>query len=216
MGWEITLSGKVPGRTCQLAKMTPEYEVSASRTWTKEFQALDIWKRTKRRRSESSSEIWEAEVVSLCLRDWPCPSSPSLLKASLGEGKVYFYETCAWLFGPLEFVLSHCCCLVAQSCPALCHPMDCSTPGLPVHHQLPEFTQTRIHWVGDAIQLSHPLSSPSPPALNRSQYQGLFQWVSFSLQVAKYFLREAVSGMWVLSPKRLGFNSQSLQHCYYK
>jgi len=58
--------------------------------------------------------------------------------------------------------------------------MDCSTPGLPVHHQLPEFTQTHVHWVGDAIQPSHPLSSPSPPALNLSQHQVLFQWVSSS------------------------------------
>ena len=60
----------------------------------------------------------------------------------------------------------------------LCNPMDCSTPGLPVHHQLPEFTQTHVHWVGDAIQSSHPLSSPSPPDLNPSQHQGLFKWVS--------------------------------------
>ena len=55
---------------------------------------------------------------------------------------------------------------VAQSCLTLCNPMNCSTPGLPVHHQLPEFTQTHVHWVGDAIQPSHPLSSPSPPAPN--------------------------------------------------
>jgi len=74
---------------------------------------------------------------------------------------------------------------VAQSCPTLCDSMDCSTPGLPVHHQLPEFTQTHVHWVGDAIQPSHPLSSPSPPALNLCQHQGLFQWVSSSHQVAK-------------------------------
>ena len=66
---------------------------------------------------------------------------------------------------------------VAQSCPTLCGPMNRSTPGLPVRHQLPEFTQTHVHWVGDAIQPSHPLSSPSPPALNPSQHQGLFQWV---------------------------------------
>ena len=72
-----------------------------------------------------------------------------------------------------------------QSCPTLCVPMNCSTPGLPVHHQLLESTQTHVHWVGDAIQPSHPLSSPSPPALNLSQHQGLFQWVSSSLQVAK-------------------------------
>ena len=74
---------------------------------------------------------------------------------------------------------------VAQSCPTLCDPMDCSTPGLPVHHQLPEFTQTHVHWVSDAIQPSHPLLSPSPPAFNLSQHQGLFQWVSSSHQVAK-------------------------------
>ena len=74
---------------------------------------------------------------------------------------------------------------VAQSCPTLCNPMNRSTPGLPVCHQLPEFTQTHIHRVGDAIQPSHPLSSPSPPAPNPSQHQGLFQWVSSSHQVAK-------------------------------
>ena len=74
---------------------------------------------------------------------------------------------------------------VTQSSLTLRNPIDCSTPGLPVHHQLPEFTQTHVHWVGDAIQPSHPLSSPSPPAFNLSQHQGLFQWVSSSHQVAK-------------------------------
>ena len=72
---------------------------------------------------------------------------------------------------------------VAQSCPTLC--MDCSMPGLPVHHQLPELTQTHVHWVSDATQPSHPLSSPSPPTFNLSQHQGLFRWVSSSHQVAK-------------------------------
>ena len=66
---------------------------------------------------------------------------------------------------------------VAQLCPTLWDPMDCSTPGLPVHHQLLMFTQTHIHWVGDAIQPSHPLSSPFPPTFNLSQHQGLFKWV---------------------------------------
>ena len=74
---------------------------------------------------------------------------------------------------------------VAQSCPTLCDPMDCSTPALPVHYQLLKFTQTHVHWVGDAIQPSHPLSSPSPPAFNLFQHQGLFKWVSSSHQVAK-------------------------------
>ena len=74
---------------------------------------------------------------------------------------------------------------VAQSCPTLCDPMNRSTPGLPVHHQLPEFTQTHIHRVSDAIQPSHPLSSPSPSAPNPSQHQSLFQWVNSSHEVAK-------------------------------
>ena len=74
---------------------------------------------------------------------------------------------------------------VAQSCPTPWNPMNRSSPGLPVHHQLPEFTQTHAHWVGDTIQPSHPLSSPSPPAPNPFQHQGLFQWVSSFLQVAK-------------------------------
>ena len=74
---------------------------------------------------------------------------------------------------------------VAQSCPTLCHPTDCSTPGLPVHHQLPEFTKTHVHQVSDTIQLSHPLSSPSPPTFNLSQHQGLFKWVSSLHQVTK-------------------------------
>ena len=74
---------------------------------------------------------------------------------------------------------------VTQSCPTLCDPMNCSTPGLPVHHQLPKFTQTHVHRVGDAILPSHPLSSPSPPAPNPSQHQSLFQWVNSSREVAK-------------------------------
>ena len=74
---------------------------------------------------------------------------------------------------------------VPQSCLTLCDPMNCSTPGLPVHHQVSEFTQTHVHRVSDAIQLSHPLSSPSLPALNPSQHQSLFQWVNSSHEVAK-------------------------------
>ena len=74
---------------------------------------------------------------------------------------------------------------VTQSCLTLCSPMDCSTPGLPVHHQLPEFTQTHVHWDSDTIQPSYPLLPSSPPAFNLSQHQGLFRWVSSSHQVAK-------------------------------
>ena len=74
---------------------------------------------------------------------------------------------------------------VAQSCPTLCNPMDCSTPGFLVHHQLRELAQVHVHWVSDVIQPSYPLSSPSPPAFNLSQHQGLFKWISSLHQVAK-------------------------------
>ena len=83
---------------------------------------------------------------------------------------------CSWWFSPVRSV--------TLSCPTLCDLMDCSTPGLPAHHQFPEFTQTHVYRVGDAIQPSHPVASPSPPALNLSQSQGLFQWLSSSHQVA--------------------------------
>ena len=81
----------------------------------------------------------------------------------------------------------------------LCNPMNCSTTGLPVYHQLPESTQTHVHWVGSAIQPSHLLSSPSPPALNLSQHQGLFKWVSSLYQVAKVleFQLQHQSFQWV-------------------
>ena len=76
-----------------------------------------------------------------------------------------------------------CSCSVAQSCPTLCDPMDCSSPGFPVHHQLLKLAQTYVHWVNDAIQPFYPLLPTSPFALNLSQYQGLFKWVSSSHQV---------------------------------
>ena len=74
---------------------------------------------------------------------------------------------------------------VSQLCLTFCNPMDCSTPGFSVHHQLPELAQTHVHWVGDAIQPCYPLSSPSPPVFHLSHHQGLYQWVSSSHQVAK-------------------------------
>ena len=78
-----------------------------------------------------------------------------------------------------------CCCSVTQLCPNLCDPMVCTTPGFPVLHYLPEFAQTQVHSVGDAVQPSHPLLSPFPPIFNLSQHPGLVQWVSFSYLVAK-------------------------------
>jgi len=85
------------------------------------------------------------------------------------EKEKYYISLICVIFSSVQFSL------VAQSCLTLCDPMNCSTPGLPVHHQLPEFTQTHVHRVSDAIQPSHPLSSPSPPVPNPSQHQSLFQ-----------------------------------------
>ena len=93
--------------------------------------------------------------------------------------------------GPQCLILSHSSwssvqfSSVTQSCPTLCNLITCNTPGLPVHHQLPELTQTHAHWVSDAIQSSHILSTPSPPAFNLSQNQGLFKWVNSLHLVAK-------------------------------
>ena len=118
---------------------------------------------------------------------------------------------------------------VTESIPTLCDPMDCSMPGLPVHHQFPEFTQTHVHWASDAIQPSHPLSSPSPPTFNLSQHQGLFQWVRSLHEVAKVLefqlqhqslFRTAYSGLislrmdfWILLSKGLSrvFSNTTVQ-----
>ena len=110
-----------------------------------------------------------------------------------------FCSFCNWIFYFILFFVNFESCLCisdtipllilfssgTQSCPTLCDPMNRSTPGLPVQHQLPEFTQTDVHRVSDAIKPSHPLSSPSPPAPNPSQHQGLFQWVNSSHEMAE-------------------------------
>ena len=123
----------------------------------------------------------------------PCPPpgnlpNPGIKPASLTLADRFFTAGATWKaccdmdqFSSVVQSISS----VTQVCPTLCNPMDCSTPGLPVHHHLPELAQTHVHWVSDAIQPSHPLSSPSPPAPNPSQHQGLFQWVSSLYQVAK-------------------------------
>ena len=110
----------------------------------------------------------EAEVSSV-LRKW----SPLLNYMDLCESST------SDVFDP--FI---CCCSVTQLCPTLCDPMDRSTPDLPVHHQLLEFTQIHVHWVSDAIQPSHPLLTPSP-TFNLSQHQGLLKWVGSLHQMAK-------------------------------
>ena len=102
------------------------------------------------------------------------------------------------LFFGFVIQLSCCHCSAAKSCMTLFDPMDCNIPGFPVLHYLLEFAQTHVHWVVcDAIQPSHPLLSPSLPALNLPQHQGLFQWVSFSHQVAKVFQLQHQSFQWI-------------------
>ena len=126
-------------------------------------------------------EIWRESnmtVLHICVKkakesrpssNWNCWLKFIAILSSLSQG----------------FLIWWCCFSLAQACLTLCHPMDCSLPGFPVHHHFPELVQTHVHWVGDAIQPSHPLSSSSPPAFNLSQHQGLFQWVSSLHQVAK-------------------------------
>ena len=97
----------------------------------------------------------------------------------------YSYKTSTFSLSKNGLYLRHDSSVQLLSRVRLWDPMDCSTPGFPVHHQLPELVQTHVHWVGDAIQQSHPLLSSSSPAFNISQHQGLFQWVSSSHQVAK-------------------------------
>ena len=114
---------------------------------------------------------------------WWFPSETALweiLPALTAQYNTFKTQFCAH-FWPRSVQFSS----IAHSCMTLCDPVDCSMPGSPVHHQLLEPTQSHVHRVGDAIQPSHPLSSPSPPAFNLSQHQGLFQWVSSSHQVAK-------------------------------
>ena len=125
--------------------------------------------------------VWESVYV--CESVWECLSvyvSECECKYLLNWGSFPFTSlsqiTAEWIY---QFSS------VAQSYLTLCDPKNRSTPDLPVHHQLPQFTQTHVHWVSDAIQPSHPLSSPSPPAPNPSQHQGLFQWVSSLHQVTK-------------------------------
>ena len=104
----------------------------------------------------------------------PCPPPGDLPDSGTGPVSL----TSPVLAGVFFTIKAICCCSVSQSCLTLCNPMDCSTPGFPVLHHLPELEQNHVHWVGDGIQPSYPLSSPSPPAYTLSQNQGLFQWFS--------------------------------------
>ena len=153
-----------------------------------------------------------------------------LLKHLLGKliSQVRDYQLCkipllflngTWHSGNPFSLLFDCCCSVAQSCLTLCDPVDCSTPSFPVLHYLPEIAQSYVHQVRDAIQPSHPLSSPSPPAFNLSQHQGLFQWVGASYQVAKVleFQLQHQSFQWIFRVDFLridGFDLLAVQETF--
>ena len=128
------------------------------------------WNREARFQQETSREetFQETQMEALRLSD-----------LVLRDIESYFHVSCCPLWSSVQFSS------VTQSCPTLCYSMDCGTLGLPVHHQLPEFTQTHMHWVSDAIQPSHPLLSPSPPSFSISQHQCLLKGVSSLHQVAK-------------------------------
>ena len=122
------------------------------------------------------------------MSEW-CGSQPDVFSTLKTKGLAYNRNCFVTLFRTLadEALIQglSCCCSVAQSCLTLCTPMNCSMPGFPVLHHLPELAQTHVHGVSDAIQPSHPLSSPSPPAFSLSQHQGLSQRVSSLNQLVK-------------------------------
>ena len=143
-------------------------------TW---FTPFEMWK-TSLHLTQENKPLWE----SMMLGHWEgILSGTKRHEQGWGVCNHTFGNLlkCCWYYCSVQFSS------VAQSCPILCDPMNCSTPGLPVHHKLLESAQTHAHWVGDAIQPSHPLSSPSPPAPNPSPHQGLFQCVNSPHQVAK-------------------------------
>ena len=125
----------------------------------------------------SRQEYWSGMPLS-SPGDLPDPATEPESFTFPGLAGKFFTTSASWMLPLVQFGS------VTQLCPAFCDPMDCSMPGLPVHHHLPGFTQTHVHRVNDVIQLSHPLSSPSPPAFSLSQHQGLFKRVSSSHQVA--------------------------------
>ena len=133
--------------------------------------------------SEKLPPLWTLKAATNFFLQWTFIQNnpPNFLLSSMKECSLHLLSRLAYGSHSLFVQFSS----VTQSCQTLCDPMDCSTPGFPVHHQLLEPTQTHVHRVSDAIQPSHPLLSPSPPAFNLSHHQGLFKWVSSSHQMAK-------------------------------
>ena len=145
--------------------------------------------RVRREWSYLALEHWrEVETSKYRHCHWICTAQDCL--ATVARPNINLKVNASFLLNPVSFHILrfskvHSDLQFTQLCPTLCDPMDCCTPDFPVHHQLPEFAQTHVRWVSDAIQTSHLLLSPSPPAFSLSLHQGLFHWVSSSHQVAK-------------------------------
>ena len=140
----------------------------------------------KPKTSSHMAELFSWVPLPYCSTLWcPFPIKSLALSAHVSPWTIHFWVLDKSPVSALEGVHLPQFSSVAESCLTLCDPVNCSTPSLPVHHQLPEFTQTHVHRVSDAIQPSNPLSSPSPPAPNPSQHQSFFQWVNSSHEVAK-------------------------------
>jgi len=140
-----------------------------------EIYTFFLYKWERRRREEFRDWDWHIYTIdTICeiANEIYCIARGTLHSGDL-MGRKHKREGCMYQFSSV------------QSCPTLCDPMNRSMPSLPVHHQLPEFSQTHVHQISDAIQPSHPLSSPSPPAPNPSQHQSLLQWVNSLHEVAK-------------------------------
>ena len=133
----------------------------------------------KRLSISHQAQIWAVECISKQNRQWSLPHVSYILYVMI-EQQIHKYNK---EVSPLVYSVQ--LSSITQLCLTVFDAMDCSTPGFPVHHQLPELTQTHVHWVDDAIQPSHPLWSPFPPTFNLSQHRDLFKWVSSSHQVAK-------------------------------
>ena len=146
----------------------------------KHIQEIAMWPRKLREEEAFIRHYWEAwrAVIHGVTKSQTRLSKWTELNWDIFEKTVNFYRELS--SGEALHRRKLCCYSVTKSCLTLCSPMDCSTSGVPVFHCLLEFAQTHVHWVSDAIQASHPLSTSSPPAFNLSQHQGLFQWVGSS------------------------------------
>ena len=185
LAWKIPWAEE-PGRLQSMASRRVRHDFTFTFTFTFTFHFHALWKEMA---THSSVLAWRI----------PGTGEPGGLP-SMGSHRVGHdwsdLAAAAYIYVCMDIVQFG---SVAQSCPTHCNPMDCSTPGFPVHHQLPKPTQTHVHQIGDVIQPSHPLSSPSPPTFNPFQDQGLFKRVSSLHQVAKVleFQLQHLSFQWI-------------------